>query len=149
MHEIEDDAQDENTQKHDDAPIKCGAVDGGLVRPERPEKSESDVHEADDIDGDAKAAETPARRGEEFGVVNSAVENAADGDGVREHKSDHLQGDDRIESSVRTDVDEGEKGANDAGEQDGVGGNLTGRVDCGDPGGKGKAIITSEGERLA
>ena len=142
-------AQHGDADEHDDGPVEVLQVDGGDVGPKGPEEGKGDVGEADDVDGDAKAAEAPAGGREQVRVVEAAVEHARDGDGVGEHEGDNLQADDGVEGHVGADVDAGQQGADEAREQHGVGGDLTGGVHGGDPGGEGQAVVAREGEGLA
>lgn len=148
VQEVIEDAQDADAEEHDEGPVEGGAVDGCVVGPKGPEEGKGDVQEPDDVDGDAEAAEGPARGRQELRVVDAAVEDAADGDAVREHEGHDLQRDDGVERHVGPDVDEREQSADQARQQHRVGRDLPRRVHGRDPARKGQAAVASKRERL-
>lgn len=148
LNDVHEQGKDEDTDEQDDAPVEGIQSDGKRVGPEGPEEGEEDIDQADDVDGDAPFAETPARRGDELWVGDAAVENAADGHGVGQHESADLEGDDGVESGGGAEVDEGEEHGDDAAEDNGVGWDVSLRVHVADPVGEGKAVVTSKGKGL-
>ena len=141
VQKVIEEAQDADAEEHDEGPVEGGAVDGRFVGPKGPEEGKGDVKEPDDVDGDAEAAEGPARGRQELRVVDAAVEDAADGDAVREHEGHNLQRDDGVERHVGPDVDECQQGADHARQQHRVGRDLPRRVHGRDPARKGQAVV--------
>jgi len=146
---VRDGGQDHDGDEDDDAPVEGGGVHRGPVGPQGPEKGKGDIDDAEHVDRHAPAAQAPAGRGQELGLEEAAVEDAADGDGVGGHERGDLQGDDGVEGDGGADVDEGEQTGEEAGEGDGVGGDVQPRVDAADPAGEREALVAREGEGLA
>lgn len=124
LQQISSRAGNDQDRKHEDSPIEILQGDRGGAGPEAPEKDKDGVDQTDAVDGDAEAAEAPSGFGEEFRVLDAAVEDAGDGDDVREHEGGELKGDDGVEGGGGADVDEGEDYGHSRGDGYGVGGDV-------------------------
>lgn len=73
--------------------------DRAVQRPEVEEQHRNSEADGDDIDREAPFAERPAARGERW-TRDAAVDDAADGDGVREEDGDDAEGVECVEGGV-------------------------------------------------
>lgn len=82
-------------------------------------------------------------------MVYSPVKYATDGDHIRDHQGDEVEGNDGVEGDVGTKVDKAQDEGEGAGHDDSVGGDFEGRMDVRDPAGDGKTLVSSEGPGLS
>jgi len=81
-------------------------------------------------------------------VGDTAVENAADGDGVGHHECADLKGDDGVKCCCGAEIDEGKKCGDNTAESDCIRRNVLLWVDVSDPFGEWEAVVTGESEGL-
>ena len=148
LEEVHEQTDDGDADEDDDGPVEAVDGDGVRVGPEGPEKGEGDVEQTRGVDGDTPFAQAPACRGKQLRVVDAAVEDAADGDGVGEHDGDGLQRGDGVKGGFGPEVDQRHQAHDDTRQHDGVGGDLALGVDLADPVGEGETPVAGEGPGL-
>lgn len=84
------------------------------ARPRRPGDNVGDVHEREDVDGDAELAHVPRPVNDGTRIADFTQQEVGDGNEVGDVESDCRKRDERVEGGGGADVDEGEKGV-DAG----------------------------------
>jgi hypothetical protein len=77
-----------SSDEHSRCLVEILGSDLSGIRPEAPEEREGGVKDATSVDEHTPFPETPACLGEEFWVVDTAVENTADRDSVGDHEGD-------------------------------------------------------------
>ncbi len=99
-----------------------------LGRKRQEDADEDAVHEREDVDSGAKAAEGPGTPGDRF-AGEAFQHEAGDGDEVGDVEGDGREGDDGVEGGGGADVDEGEEEDDGGDEADGTDGDVVGGID--------------------
>lgn len=140
---------EQNADENDRSPVKARGRNGVDLGPEAPEESPERVRDSGGVDRDAELAEGELGGGQGLWVTDAAPEEAADAEAVALQQGNGEEGGYGVEGDGTADVDEREADADDGGHDAGVCGDVALRVDLGNPGGEGEALVAGEGEEVA
>lgn len=113
-------AQDDCGSKHNDSPVEGRGVGILCTWPWGPEQAEETIHETNSINHWSESSKRKASRRERLRAESASIQHTSNRDGVCCHQSHELKRDDGRERNSGSNVDQGEDGTEDAGEDNSV-----------------------------
>ena len=128
MSKVDDPRRPHQPHEENARPIEVLRRHVVAVGPEAPEERPACIHQRDHVHGHPHPTERPASMGKRL-LSDTFERHASDADDVGGHEGGGGEGEDCIEGDGGTDVDEGDDHGEEAGEEDGVDGDLPRGVD--------------------